>query len=764
MILMASATLGAPSFEPVFNPTLETIKIAKAIKVDGKLDDAGWSLAGVAANFVERNPGDNTRPLVDTRAYITYDDDNLYVAFVCKDDPDAIRATMCQRDQYDGDDAVGVLVDTYGEASWAYEFFVNPYGIQKDRLWTTIRGEDPGFDMIWHAAAKVTDSGYQVEMAIPFAGMRFPNTDIQNWKVDFWRIHPRESYRQYSWSANNRDEQCWPCQWGTVSGIGGIEAGKGLEILPSMVASQSGGLPDDDPDNTFENGDILGSVAVGAKYSVTSDITLEATANPDFSQIEADAAQIDVNSTIALFFPERRPFFQEGSDLFITMFNSFYTRMVNDPEVAAKGTARWENSSLAYMFARDENSPYIIPTENGSGNARPGKSTVNVLRGLRTLGNNSQLGFMVSDRRYDIGGSNTILSGDGTVRLSRTYSAVGQFVFSHTEEPNDLEVNRVNPDGTFDDGNHTFGLDGESYSGTAFVSELRRRSRNWNFTIDYNQLTPTYQTQTGYDPWNDQKNLFAWTRYNFRPASGPFERITPNVYFDRRWNWDNVRKWAHFNAGVDAQLRWAQTYVGLSYGTSSEVWGGQVYDDLWSANINLNGQPMDKLGYQLSYNFGEGAAVQARAKGKETNLNVGMDIKPIDRLMVEPSLAYASSKHVDSNEKLYEELIFRTRFRLQVNPRLSVRLVVQYDDYSVLYDDPEGPDYYRFAGRAWDIDPLVTYRINSFSVFYFGSTHDISDFGVPTGGLNTVLPNEAPSKWLQNNRQFFMKLQYLFQI
>jgi hypothetical protein len=173
---------------------------------------------------------------------------------------------------------------------------------------------------------------------------------------------------------------------------------------------------------------------------------------------------------------------------------------------------------------------------------------------------------------------------------------------------------------------------------------------------------------------------------------------------------------------------------------------------------------MDKLGYQLSYNFGEGAAVQAGAKGKETNLNVGMDIKPIDRLMVEPSLAYASSKHVDSNEKLYEELIFRTRFRLQVNPRLSVRLVVQYDDYSVLYDDPEGPDYYRFAGRAWDIDPLITYRINSFSVFYLGSTHDISDFGVPTGGLNTVLPNEAPSKWLQNNRQFFMKLQYLFQI
>jgi len=211
-------------------------------------------------------------------------------------------------------------------------------------------------------------------------------------------------------------------------------------------------------------------------------------------------------------------------------------------------------------------------------------------------------------------------------------------------------------------------------------------------------------------------------------------------------------------------LRWAQTYFSTVASVSSEVWGGRVYDDLWNVDIDLNGQPIDVLGYYLSYNFGEGAAIQARAKGKETNLEAGMDIKPIDRLIVEPSVAYARSMHVDTDEKLYEELILRTRFRLQINPQLSLRLVVQYDDYSVLYDDPAGPDYYKYAGRAWDIDPLLTYRLNSFSVFYLGSTHDINDFGVPSGGLTTAMPSEAPSKWLQSNRQFFMKLQYLFQM
>ncbi|MEW5796144.1 MAG: DUF5916 domain-containing protein [Candidatus Zixiibacteriota bacterium] len=778
-LILATAVSATTTSPLVFNPKLETRKLASEIKIDGKLDDTGWYSAGRAAGFVERYPGNNAPPPVRTEALITYDDSKLYVAFACLDDPGHIRATMAQRDQYYGDDEVIFCLDTYGDAAWAYEFQVNPYGIQKDFLWTKVLGENRGFDLIWESAAHINDSGYTVEMAIPFASLRFPNKDIQSWRVDFQRGHPRETTRFYSWSPNTYDEQCWPCQWGTVEGITGVRPGKGLEILPSFVSTQAGELAgmrelstsQINPDTSFQNGDILGELSIGAKYSVNSDVTIEGTYNPDFSQVEADAAQVDVNSTVSLFYPERRPFFQEGSDLFITLFNSFYTRMVNDPDVAAKVTARWNRFSLAYTMAHDENSPYSIPVEERGWTPVIGKSTVNVVRGLGNVGSGSTLGFLVSHRGYEHDGAGSILAGDMEIKLSRSYTVVGQGVISHTREPKITDPVQIEklalPSGSmFDNNKYTVDLDGEKYWGTAFISQFRRRARHWNFTINYDQLTPTYRTQVGYDPWNDQKTFFAFTTYNFRPTSGIFERIGPQIGVSRRWSFgagdeEVVRKWARFNTNVSANLRWAQTYIEMGTEQGSQRWFGHEYDKLFTARLTVFSQPHSKLGYNFTYRYGQGPAVFANAKGNETGVNAGLDLKPIDRLVVEPSFNYSRSKHTDTHDVLFEETILRSRFRFQVNPRLSLRLVVQYDDYDVNVF-VGAPAYYHISGRTWEFDPLLTYRINSFSMFYFGSTHDLLDFGVPTDGFD--LPDSAPSQWRQSSRQFFMKLQYLFQI
>ncbi len=582
------------AFTPVFQPEVATSRTAEPIHIDGVLDDAGWIAAGRADGFVERSPGENVEPQVPTEAYITYDDDHIYAAFVCTDDPSTVRATMCQRDQYDGDDAVGLLIDTYGEGVWAYEFFVNPYGIQKDLMWTSVQGEDRGFDMIWDAAAKVTDDGWVVEMAIPLSGMRFPDGDQQNWRLDFWRVHPRDSYRQYSWSALDPDEQCWPCQWGTVNGIGGVTPGKGFEVLGAFVGSRSGEIDDAfDSESGIVDGDWQDDWSVGAKYSLSSDVTLEASVNPDFSQIEADAAQIDVNTTIQLRFPERRPFFQEGNDLFRTMFNSFYTRMVSDPELAAKATARWDRTSFGWVMARDENSPYIAPAEERTYQTNMGRSTVNVLRGLHSLGNNSQVGGMITDRRYDDGGHGTIYSGDARIRLTNSLSWMGQYVHSFTEEPDGVALD---PGVTFADGRHTIDLDGESFNGDAFITELRHHTRTLNVILDYNQVAGDYRTQTGYDPWNDQRNAFVYTNYNFYPEGGPFQRITPNVFADGRWNMNGDRKWMHMNGSLDMSLRWAQTYMSLGYQVGEETWGDDKYSDLWSVSANMHIRPNDSIG------------------------------------------------------------------------------------------------------------------------------------------------------------------------
>ncbi|MCP4290514.1 MAG: carbohydrate binding family 9 domain-containing protein [bacterium] len=757
LILLPVAALA--QFQPAITPTMVVSSAPGEIEIDGILDDEGWLNAGQATGFSEVYPGDNTEPLKPTTVYLTYSDSHLYVAFVCNDDPNLIRATMCQRDQFFNDDEVGIQIDTFGEGQWAYEFIVNPYGIQKDLMWTNVQGSDRGFDMIWHSAASITDEGYIVEMAIPFSGMRFPAAEVQNWRLNFQRTHPRESTHQSTWAARDRNDQCRPCQWGFVQGVNGVSAGKGLEFLPAMIGYQTAEIENDlDGDSGMSSEDIMGEVSLGAKYSVTSDITLEATINPDYSQIEADADQINVNTTILQRFPERRPFFQEGNDLFRTYFNSFYTRMVVDPVVAVKGTARWSKSSVAAFYASDENSPYIIPTEERSYMENLGRSDVSVLRGLHSLGNNSQVGFMLTDRRYDAGGVGTIYAGDANFRLTNTLSLMGQFVHSETEESDGIEIS---PGETFADGKYTVDLDGEKYNGNAFITELRRSADHWNFVLDYNQVGQTYRTQTGYDPWNDQRNSFIYTNYNINFEEGMIERISPSAFVNGRWNMAGHRKWLHSSAGVDVRLRWAQTNFSFNYERGEEVWSDILFDELWSARFRWDSRPWDRLGYYMMVQISETPALFSLERGDQVRASFALDIKPMDNLIIEPTLDYIRSDDHSTGELLFEQVIARARVRLQLSRRLSLRLVVQHNNsenppYREEAIDGNFPRYHMYFGGKWEVDPLLTYRVNSFSVFYLGSTHDFRDFQAAS--------QSQPTQWRQTSRQYFMKIQYLFQM
>lgn len=738
-LVLSSKAFAEEVFQPVFKPALTVDRAAGPIKIDGKLNDPGWEKVGKVTNFVERSPGDNTKPEVETEVFMTYDDSKLYLAYVCHDEPSTIRATMCQRDQFTSDDAVCFLVDTYSDAAWAYEFFVNPYGIQKDRLWSNVGGEDPGIDLIWESAAMITDSGYQVEIAVPFTSIRFPNQDVQTWRVDFWRNRPRESFKQYSWAANDRNEQCWPCQWGTVEGIKNVHPGKGIEILPSVVTYQSGNLSQvDDKTLHFKNSDPDGEFSLGGKYAITSDMTIEATINPDFSQIETDAAQIDVNSTIALMYPERRPFFQEGSDIFRTMFNSFYTRTINDPQLAIKLTGRMGKNSVGFLSAQDQNTPYMIPLPEMSALINSGKSFANILRGSRSFGNNSMIGFMLNDRRLDGGGSGTIAAFDYDFRLSKNYSTDGQFIASHTTEPVDTLLTSGLEDIRFDKDKHTAVFDGESFYGSAFITRLKREARNWNFLIDYDQVSPSYRTEIGFDPVMDYRNLTVYQAYNIYPKNSIFVNITPQASTYHRWSFDGVKKIEENEVGVESQLKFAQVNFRLFFGQSSELWGGVQFDHLYGIMTDLSGWISNRLGCDFEYNQGVGIDRYRLVKENETTINTSLFIKPVDRLTIEPDISYFKSTQVGTGEELYRGYITRTRVKFQANRQLSFRLVVQYDDFE----------------QIWEVDPLLTYRVNSFSVLYLGSTYNYA---------NLTLDPSVQSQWKMTSRQFFMKLQYLFQ-
>jgi hypothetical protein len=572
----ATADYTSAEFAPIYQPELKISRAAGGIKIDGQLDDAGWYRAARADHFAEHQPGDQTKPPVETAAFITYDESKLYVSFVCFDDPGSIRASYADRERVYDDDNIALLLDTYGDAAWAYTMNVNPYGVQADALWSPNIGQDSGFDLVWESAGAVTDSGYQVEMAIPFAALRFPNREQQTWKMDFYRNHPRETSRAYSWAAYDRNEQCWPCQWGTVTGIEGVTPGKGIELISAWVGQQGGnltrtmvagaetdGLRSGSYQYGFDYDKALGALSLGGKYSLSSNITVEATYNPDFSQIEADAGQIDVNTTFALFYPERRPFFQEGSDLFRTLFNSYYSRTINDPVFAAKVTARGSRTGFGYLVARDENSPITLPFEEFSDYLLAGKSTVNILRLRQSLGSSAHAGMIATHRIFDEGGSGSLIAADGRVRFAPTLNLDYQLIAAHTAEadnPSFTQSNRFNYLQTeyLGDDSVTAAFDGESYWGHGGLAVLRWWTRTWNAAINYWEVSPTYRADNGFDPKINRRDFTFTAGYQHRPDGGLLINCNPWVETGAVWNYDGVCKEQFIRANLYNQLSVAQ--------------------------------------------------------------------------------------------------------------------------------------------------------------------------------------------------------------
>ncbi|MCP4547922.1 MAG: carbohydrate binding family 9 domain-containing protein [bacterium] len=743
LLTCTTLALADGAYQPVRNPVLNISRMSGEIVIDGDLTDSGWRTAGRADTFAEHQPGDQTRPPVNTEAMITYDDKNVYIAMICYDDPTTIRASLCERDRVFSDDNVCLLIDTYGDAAWAYEFNVNPYGIQGDLLWSQDNGEDSRFDIIWDSAGKITDEGYQIEVAIPFASLRFPDKAEQVWKVDFWRNHPRDIRRQYSWAAYDRDESCWPCQWGTVTGINNVESGKGIEILPAIVTTQGGALAGDGVDDPFDfqTEDTEFEASLNAKYSISSNTTAEITVNPDFSQIEGDPGQIDVNTNFALFKSERRPFFQEGSDLFNTRLNVVYTRTINDPLVAAKFTRRSGRLSIAYLTAYDEHSPLILPFEESSGYLLNGESVSNLLRVRRTFAEDSQLGFLGTDRRLIDGGSGTLLGLDGNLRISQSFRFKGQIIATHTEEPDDASMTEGFNGSTFDDGQYTTDFDGEQFWGHGISTYLGRSTRNSDVSLEYDQLSPTFRADNGYQPRNNQRLLSGFGSYTYRMDSGLFQWLRPEVQMGREWNFDGERKDEYIRLNLAGQFRFAQGYFHGQYLASNERLGGIDFDGIFNYHMCANLTPNRLIAFGGHIEYGDQIARQELVMGRETTLGLWFDIRPLNRLLIENWYDFSSSYESETDEELFKGYIARTRVSLQVLKELSVRMVVQYNDFR----------------DSWDLDPLLTYRINPFSVLHMGSTFDYKQYeGLGPDG------NETDTRL--NRRQYFLKLQYLFQV
>ena len=519
------------SFKPNLSPVLALREATGTIRVDGVLDEDAWASAARAVNFSEVFPGDQTRPPVEVTGLMTYSKEVLYVGIIVKDDPSAIRANLSDRDAIWQDDYAGILLDPNRDGQSIYFIAANPLGIQGDSR-ISPDDENEGFDILFYSDGRITETGYQVELAIPFKSLRFPNQDVHSWAATFWITHPRESRRQYSWAAISRDNPCWSCQMGTVERIRDIKSGRNFEILPAVTGSGSGALRDGAvPASGFKNERVEFEPSLNLKYGITSELTADVTVNPDFSQIESDEAQIDVNSTFALFFPERRPFFQEGAGLFDTGIQTVYTRSINDPVTAAKLTGRFGVTDVAYIGARDNTSPLLLPFEESSELLESGRSVSNILRVKQNFGHDSFVGVLLTDRRLDKGGSGSTVAVDGALRFWEKYRLSGQFAASRSQEPVDEDLSNEVDDITFANGKHTAALDGESYWGNALTLELDREARYYSFEAGYESLSPTFRADNGFVRQNSTRRVYFWQGVTLYPSKvlSFVDRIGPNV-------------------------------------------------------------------------------------------------------------------------------------------------------------------------------------------------------------------------------------------
>lgn len=748
--LAAAAPIGADTpgdFRPQFQPTLEIRPAAGPIRIDGALDDAGWQGAARATGFAEVSPGDQIAPPVETETWVTYDAKNLYLAFVAQDDPAAVRVSLRERDQIWHDDYVGLMLDTYGDHNWGYEFFVNPLGIQGDLRMHSGGEEDISYDLIWFSRGQVTERGYQVEVAIPFASLRYPRRDVQSWRVNFWRDHQRDVRRQIAWAATNRDDPCWMCQWGTLTGIRGIDPPRHLEAIASAVGTVTGERREGPSPRGLRYADPRGEMSLNLRYALTSTSNAELTINPDFSQIESDAGRIDVNEPFTLNYEEKRPFFLEGSELYRTWLPAVYTRSISNPSVAGKLLGSQGRTSLAWTFARDEDALVILPLEERDFRCAAGPATVNLVRIQQAFGTDNRAGVILTDRRLKDGGSGTLAGVDGAVRLRRNWRLRALLMASHTREPKDTTLTAGEAgDLTFDYGRHTLAFDGEHFDGHAVYAALDRNGRTWNSWIEFDERHPSFRADNGFITRNDYRYLGAWNGLTFQPNGAHVVSWQPSLMLARIWDYEGRFQDEWVMAGLEAQLK-RQTTLEIEGLLSRERFRGRIFPGIRRATLSASTRPSEALGLAAELEFGRSIyrdfdpAVEPFL-GRIVNLDLEANLKLLTWLTLENHLAYARMKEPDGDTVVYDGWILRNRLDLQVSREASVRLVTEYNDLDQ-----------RFA-----FEPLLTYRLNAFSLLYLGMADAHGRF--PT---DPDLP-EGPREWDLGARQIFGKIQYLARI
>jgi hypothetical protein len=445
------------------------------IRIDGKMEEAVWEEAAVLRDFTQYEPVEGIPSTEETEVRVLYTPEAIYFGVLAFDsEPKGILARMGERDRsVFGDDWIRIILDTFDDQRQGYVFYVNPLGIQTDGLWieglrpqegrTSSVSIDFSPDFIWESDGHVSERGWEAEIRVPYVSLRFRPDHLQAWGINVAREVKRRGFKQ-SWAPLTQDVSSTLAQSGRLVGLRDLEPKRLLEVNPVTTGKRTG----DDASGTFERGGIEVEAGLNARLGITRNLVADATLNPDFSQVEADATRITVNERFALFFPEKRPFFLEGSEVFDTPQQLVYTRRVVDPVAGGKLTGKVGTFTLGYLGALDESPSSLF--------GGVGKAAVSLLRVRRDVGAASTVGALYTDRTLTEGGDyNRVLAADARLVFRERYTFTTQWAESWSSE----------------DGSTT------SRKPSVFAS-LGRSGRRLGWDLTFHDLDPGFRAESGY--------------------------------------------------------------------------------------------------------------------------------------------------------------------------------------------------------------------------------------------------------------------------
>lgn len=711
--------------------------------------------------LVQRFPSDGSPVSERTTAYLGYDEKNIYAIFLCFDrTPGKIRAHLTNRDLFPvDDDAVALHLDTFHDRRHAYGFEVNSLGVQIDGIWTEGQSWDLSFDTLWYSRGQLTKQGYVVMITVPFKSLRFPPEDVQTWGIFLWRGIPRNSEDSY-WPAYSSRVEGRLNQAGSLRGLERIAPGRGVQFIPYASLLSSRDIDMRDPAAPrFAGKSAEPSAGLDSKFVIRKSLVLDTTINPDFSQVESDTPQSTVNQRFELSFPEKRPFFIENASYFnslvdrpldvnlvapidrLTPISVLFTRRIADPQFGARLTGKAGRYAVGALVADDRSPGEVVPPTDPLADARALFSTLVV---NRDIGPGSTIGVIYSGRTFQ-GNSNFVGGVHGRFKLSSNWVASLLWLTSTTTAAS-----------------------GQHAAGPAYEASLLRKGRQFSYQVQYADRSPGFASETGFVDRVDIRQVSQTISYRFRPegkrliAWGP-DLLTTNIW-DHRENRLDESLTPLFNLEFPRQTKFTVFHSFRQETLRPKDFAalpGNVDFGEGLNGVSFTTSPFSQLSVEAEYTAGNGVnfvppANAAPFAADASTINTTISVRPREALTVDNS--YLLTRLVDpvSGHAVLNDHIMRSKWNYQFTKALSLRVIAQYNatlanqQFSSLA-----------TAKRWDGDLLLTYLPHPGTAVYIGYNSSLANIDPALVPARTgLLRRNGP--FINDGRQFFMKISYLF--